>query len=334
MAENARRLVVVGGSAGSFSALGRLVADLPEDFPADVLAVVHLSPTFPSNLAATLAGKSRLPVEFARSGQEISQGHVFLAPPNHHLLVRETTLQLSHGPKENLSRPAIDPLFRTAAAAWGAGVIGVVLSGMLDDGTAGLRAIKRSGGIAVIQSPADAEQPDMPQSAADFVEIDHVVTAAGLAGLLDRLVRTPLTAAGTVPDGIRVESAIDWHGTGSESAEDSVGQRSTLTCPECGGVLWNVNDGDLLRYRCHTGHAYTGETIDVAHGHTVEKALWSAVRVHRERVALAREVIAKALRLGNHRIAETWQRRAESYDRDADVILSLLLRGQAEAEGR
>lgn len=331
MAANGRRLVVVGGSAGSIAVLHRIAAALPADFPADILAVVHLSPTHPSDLGSVLARASPLEVRFARNGDPIAHGRILLAPPNFHLLVRDSRLELSHGPKENLARPAIDPLFRTAAASWGPGVIGAVLSGRLDDGTAGLRAVKQAGGIAVVQDPAEAENPDMPQSALDFAEVDHVVPSDQLAGLLDRLARTPAAARGGIPASIRDESRMNWHRGSSEAAEDDLGKRSTLTCPECGGVLWNINDGHLLRYRCHTGHAYSAKAIDAAQGNALENALWASVRVHRERVALAREVITKALRMGNHRMAETWQRRAEAYDRDADVILSLLLRGQAGA---
>lgn len=328
MADKAR-VIAIGGSAGSLSVLRRLVAELPAELPVDILVTLHLPASHPSELAPILNRGAALPVAFARAGQELSRGRVFVAPPDFHLLVRDGRLSLSRGPRENLARPAIDPMFRSAAVALGPGVVGVVLSGRLDDGTAGLNAIKRAGGLAVVQDPAEAEYPDMPQSALDFVDVDHVVPSHGLADLLVRLLEgaAPGRAAAASVADIAVESAVASGQQGSMGAEDRLGQPSALSCPDCGGVLWRIQDGNLDRYRCHTGHAYSAETLDTAQGTSLEKALWSAVRLHRERIALARRMIAGALHRGEHHVADVWQHRAEEYERAADTILSLLLSG-------
>ncbi|MCR6628601.1 MAG: chemotaxis protein CheB [Magnetospirillum sp.] len=329
MGGDLERLIVVGGSAGAVPVLQRVIETLPGDFPAAVLAVIHLSPTEPSGLAAALARITGRDVRFARNGQTLAPGTILLAPPNFHLLVKDGAVALSRGPKENLARPAIDPLFRTAAVSWGARTIGVVLSGRLDDGTAGLRAIKRAGGLAVVQDPAEAEAADMPQSALGFCDVDHVTESTQMASLLDRLVKQPPPRANQPPPGQVLESAME-SGLSSMEGEDRIGERSVLTCPECGGTLWRIPDGDMLRYRCHTGHALTADSMSEAYGSAVEKALWSAVRTHRERVGLARDMVAKALMRGHRQSAELWQRRAEECDREADVILSLLLSGEVE----
>jgi two-component system chemotaxis response regulator CheB len=288
-------IVLIGGSAGSIHALKVILNGLPADFPAPVLVVSHIG-SRESILPALLERSAALPVRHARQGDPIVAGEVLLAPPDVHLtVVREgerTHVLLSRGPKENHARPAIDPLFRSGAAAYGPQAIGVVLSGFLDDGTVGLQAIKLCGGIAVVQDPADAEAPDMPASALHYTQVDHVCRAQDIAPTLVGLVRpgaAAVQAAAGLPDWIAVENRMLNEGVVMEEL-DKIGTRVPLTCPECGGAIWEVRQANPLRYRCHTGHAFTAGVLSKLQGNEVEEALWAAVRAMHEQEQLFRRL--------------------------------------------
>jgi two-component system chemotaxis response regulator CheB len=222
-----------------------------------------------------------------------------------------------------MARPAIDPLFRTAAAACGGRVIGVVLSGALNDGTAGLMAIKRCGGLAIVQDPADASVPSMPGSALRRVPIDHVARARDLGALLDRLSREPEGATPEIPSDIRLEATLAAQETGSMELEKKLGHLSPLTCPECNGTLWEMGDGSILRYRCHVGHAYTAEAALTAQTAEVDKMLEGLVRSHQERAALVRRMAEQERSLQNDRLARMFEDRAKEYEEDAEVVRRL-----------
>ena len=320
-------LVVIGASAGGLSALQTLLPDLPARLPAAVLVVVHMGGA--SLLPEILRRDCALPVQAAVSGAPIRPGHVHVAVPGRHLLVHDAHLLLRRGPRENLARPAVDALFRTAACSFGARVIGVVLSGALNDGTAGLRAIKRCGGLAVVQDPGDAAVPAMPESALRYVAVDHVAPAAAMGRLLARLVAAPPGPAPEAPEDIRLEAAIAMQELATMSTEDRLGTLSPFTCPECHGALWEIEDGDLLRYRCHVGHSFTGAAMLVEQTRRVDETLWGLMRAHRERAALARRL---ADRESSVALANELRRRATDYDEDAE-ILNQLIAGQTEPPG-
>lgn len=292
-------IIAIGGSAGSVDALKRVLAGLAPDFPAALLVVTHIGAR-ESHMPQLLQRFSALPVRHARQGEPILAGQVLLAPPDLHLTVgqdgAQLFAQLSRGPKENHSRPAIDPLFRSAATACGANLVAVVLSGFLDDGTVGLQAVKARGGIAVVQDPAEAEAPDMPASAVEHNAVDYVVGAEAIAPLLAELVRrTPQPIIGpgsTVPElpaWIAVEDRVFNKGAGMEEL-DKIGTRVGLTCPECGGAIWEIQHARPLRYRCHTGHAFTAGILTALQRSEVEEALWSAVRALHEQEQLFRQL--------------------------------------------
>ena len=294
------KIFVIGGSAGSIDALKIILAGLPPDFPAALLIVTHIG-SHESKLPQLLERVSALPVRHARQGEPILAGQVLLAPPDLHLgVVRNADrlfAQLSRGPKENHSRPAIDPLFRSAAVACGADAVAVVLSGFLDDGTVGLQAVKARGGVAVVQDPAQAEAPDMPASAIRHGAVDFVLGVEAIAPLLVKLangaVRTP--HAGTeriapeLPEWIAIEDRVFNKGAGMEEL-DKIGTRVALTCPECGGAIWQIHDAQPLRYRCHTGHAFTANVLATLQRSELEEALWSAVRALHEQEQLFRQL--------------------------------------------
>lgn len=247
-----RSIIVVGASAGGVEALKRLATYLPPDLTAAVFVVLHVGQT--SYLPEILDRAGPLRATKAESGEQFERGRIYVASPGFHLLLHDDHMLLRRGPRENLARPAIDPLFRSAACSYGARVIGVLLSGSLSDGTSGLRAIKAVGGVTVIQDPQDAAVPDMVRSAQRHVQIDHCVPIAGMGDLLARLASEPAGETLPVPPGVRLEAAVAAQEHSAMSNEDRLGDLSVFVCPECHGPLWEIEDGDMLRFRCHTGH--------------------------------------------------------------------------------
>lgn len=283
-----RDVVVIGASAGGFSVLLELVAGLPANFPASVLVVLHVG-SHPSVLPELFNKRGLLPAIHPRSGQVLRPGTIYVAPPDHHMLVEDDAICLTRGAKEHHARPAIDPLFRSAAIACGARVIGVVLSGRLDDGTAGVQAIKQCGGLVVVQDPADAEQASMPASACAHVAVDRCVPRAVLADTLIAMVGLPVPPH-AVPNRLVCEQRISTGTSGEDPMEDlnAIGKPSTFACPDCSGVLWEISGSHPLRYRCHTGHGYSLRSLAHTQCTNTDKALWSAFRALQEREELLR----------------------------------------------
>lgn len=288
-----RDIVVIGASAGGVETLARLVAGFPKEFRATVFVAQHVSPGTPSNLPHILTRAGALPASHPEDGERHMAGRIYVAPPGHHLLVRNGTMRLTRGARENLHRPAIDPLFRSAAVAFGPRVIGVVLTGFLDDGTAGLSAVKRCGGLAVVQDPGDAAYPSMPAAALRHVEVDHCVPLREMAALLSRLVGTPVSAAGPpAPLAVKAEDVMTERQTEEQDVLDRIGSRATITCPECNGTLWELAD-DPVQFRCHVGHAFSPQTLVSEHSRRLEDALWAAIRGFEETSTIADRVAAR-----------------------------------------
>jgi len=280
-----------------------LLTALPADYPAAVFVVIHLAPDSPSMLPDLLNRHSRLPVSVARSDSRIRPGTVLVAPPNLHLVLERDRVLLLHGPRENRHRPSIDVLFRSAAVAFGPRVTGVVLSGMQDDGAAGLWAIKRRGGAAVVQDPADAECDDMPRNAMEIVDVDASVPMRDMAPTLSRIATTPVPAM-REPAPRTMETEVQIMSTQGTSPEqmDALGERTPVTCPECGGPLWELENGGP-RFRCYNGHAYSLKTLADEQAIHVEAALWAALRKLEESGRLAEKMAAHARARGNDRSA-------------------------------
>jgi two-component system, chemotaxis family, protein-glutamate methylesterase/glutaminase len=289
VSDDVRNIVVIGASAGGVSALQQLAADLPPQFPAVVLIVLHIGANR-SQLPALLEAAGPNSAAHASDGETIRTGHLAVAPPDCHLLLEKGVLRLTRGPKENFARPAIDPLFRSAALTYGPRVIGVILTGGLDDGTAGLQAIKASGGLAVVQDPDTAFARDMPDSALKYVEVDHCVPLNSLANTLLELIKEPSATAGETNPMLRHEQAPQNGVVNAIEDLKAIGTPSALACPECGGGLWEINDANPPRYRCHTGHAYSLRSLEYAMNETTEAALWSAVRALQERAVVTRRI--------------------------------------------
>lgn len=284
-----RDVIVIGASMGGVEGLKTLFAQLPPDLPAGVCTVLHIAPSSDS-LAATLGRDSTLPVLTPRDGEPFNQGVIYVAPPDKHLLVKEGYLRVFRGPRENRSRPAIDPLFRSAGVAYGSRTIGVVLTGLQDDGSSGLAAVKRCGGVGIVQDPSDAAFPEMPLSALGATEVDYCPPLSELPELLDQLVREEAAATPPVPRDIALEAGIAERVMSDVSREHLIGRPAPFGCPECGGPLWEMDDSSVKRYRCHVGHGYTAESLLADQSDALEKALWVALRTLEERANMLRKM--------------------------------------------
>ena len=307
----ADRLIVIGASAGGIPALVRLFRDLPERWSAAVAVALHLAPNSSGNLASVLGRGAALPVAFATDGEQIRSARIYVAPPDRHLVVSDGALRVSVGPKSSRHRPAIDVLFRSAARAWGPRVIGVVLSGYLDDGTLGLAEIRRAGGLAVVQDPADAEYPSMPASALEGAGADHRVSISEMAALLEQLAALP-TEDRPMDDDKRQMHA-------SKSAANAP-VPSVFGCPDCGGVLWEERAGDLVRFECRVGHGFSPAELMQVHEDAFEDALWAALRNLEEQSELARRLAERSRGRGLELSARSFEERAKVASERAAVV--------------
>ncbi len=286
------RLVVVGTSAGGIEALRTLVRNLPAAFSAPVCIVMHTAAESPGLLRELLGRAGPLPAIQPDDMERLQPGRIYVAPPDRHLIVEPGRLRVTRGPKENRFRPAVDPLFRSAAQVFGPAAIGVVLTGNLDDGTAGLWAIKQLGGTAIVQDPADAQFPSMPASALRHVSADHVVPISDIPRLLVHLTALPAAEPHVPPPTIEVEMNIAKGENAVEAGVQGLGKPSTFACPECHGVLLQIDEGGRFRFRCHTGHAYSADSLSAAIDQAIEEALWVAYRSLVEGSLLMRQLTA------------------------------------------
>jgi two-component system chemotaxis response regulator CheB len=311
------------------AALQTLVQDLPSDLPASIFVVLHISPDFPSVLAKILARAGPLPAKQPRDGERFQKGHIYVAPPDHHMLLHRGHLRVVRGPHENRHRPAVDPLFRSAAYYYGPRVIGVVLTGALNDGTSGMMAVKRRGGIAVVQDPNEAAYASMPLNVMEYVQVDYVQELRNIAPLLSELAASPVAEEEyPMPDELELEVQIVEGTSTDPNALDRLGTPSYFTCPECHGTLWEMHDGDLLRFRCRVGHAFTAETMLAQHDTAVEAALWAAARSLEESATLNRRLAERARGLPSGTVAERFDRKAAEAQSQSEVIRRLLMSKQ------
>lgn len=314
----ARDIIVIGASAGGFEALKKLVADLPPDFAASLFIVWHISPDIHGVLPQVLNRANTIYAAHAYDGEAIKPNRIYVAPPDRHLLIESGLVRVTRGPKENRFRPAVDPLFRSAAYAYGRRVIGVILSGALDDGTAGLWTVKHRGGLAIVQDPADAEMSSMPESAMREVAIDYCVPVTEMAALLVRLSQEPVTATNEVVmedktenEKIALEIRIAAEGSAFESGIMKFGAFTPYTCPECHGVLSALKDGHLTRYRCHTGHAFSADSLLATITENIEASLYSAIRGVEESMMLLNHIGDHFAEVNQPKLAATYFKKAQ-----------------------
>ncbi|HXH12445.1 MAG TPA: chemotaxis protein CheB [Alphaproteobacteria bacterium] len=327
-------IIVISTSAGGVEALQTLVRDLPPDLPATVFVVLHLTPEGTSFLPQILNRAGALPAATAIGGEAIIPGRIYVAPPDHHLLVEPGFVRVARGPKENRFRPAIDALFRSAAYAYGPRVVGVILTGMLDDSTAGLWAVKDRGGLAVVQDPLEAFAPAMPQSALRHVAVDACVPLAKMGRTLAQFTREPAAAEGDYP--VSKKLAIETRIARADQQVDTglleVGELSPYTCPECHGSLVQLRDGDITRFRCHTGHAFSMNSLLAEVSESLETSLGNTQRVLNESRLLLRHLAYHARDRGEDGLAERAEQKARNAEQSAQILRDLLARQDALSE--
>jgi two-component system chemotaxis response regulator CheB len=289
------QVIVIGASAGGVEALSVLVRGLPPDLSAAVFVVLHIPAHTPSALASILQRCTDLPVVAARDRDPILPGRIYVAPADRHLILEPAGMRVTRGPKENRQRPSVDALFRSASVAFQSRVIGIVLSGMLDDGTAGLWAIKDRGGKALVQEPASAQYPSMPDSALRHVEVDGVHPAEALAAQIVRLLGEGNGAAAeATPPRMAIENLIALEGNGLQAGVMKLGEVSAYTCPDCHGILVQIEEDTIVRFRCHTGHAFSFKTLLAEVNEAIDIGLWDTLRAIEERILLLRQMAASA----------------------------------------
>ncbi len=324
-----RDLVVIGASAGGVETLQQLVAGLSPDLPAAVLIVQHLLPVGSTVLPNILSRATSLPCSMAHEGDALVAGRILIAPADRHLVVCEDHVTLSAGPRENSSRPAVDVLFRSAARSYGPRVIAVVLSGALDDGTAGMVAVRACGGVGIVQDPASAIQPSMPRCALEGAGADYVLPVAAIPAMLAELTTAELDVEWTGPSDLvsaEVELAQVSAGTAHRLEGARIGEPSGLTCPECGASLFRIEDGGPTRFRCGLGHAWSPETLVAQQRTALESALWMALRTLEERAALTGELSQRALAAGRGLSGQSFEEQSREAIRAAALVRELLLR--------
>ncbi|MGI4741437.1 MAG: chemotaxis protein CheB [Janthinobacterium lividum] len=328
-----RDVVVIGASAGGVTALLALAKTLPADFPAPIFVVLHVAADSPSIMPELLNSVSALEARHPQNGETVRPGVIYMAPPDHHLLLEDDRVLVTRGPKENRFRPSIDALFRSAAYTYGPRVIGVVLTGYLDDGTSGLWSVQRMGGLAIVQDPHDAEQPAMPTNALAFVAADYLVPLAQLGALLVRLTLKPAPAKTRLPaaelDLLKIELTIAKQGGGFELGIIDKGKLTPFTCPDCHGALTQLIEGKLIRYRCHTGHAYTVSSLLSEVTQSVESMLYQSMRGLEETKMLLHNLGMNFAEHGQNEVANLFFEKADEAGYQARIVHESILKQEA-----
>jgi two-component system chemotaxis response regulator CheB len=319
-----KRLVAIVGSAGAIEALGELLPELHPRFAAPIVIAIHSRAHDHSQLARVLGRDSLLTVGLAEDGQRLERAHVYVAPPGHHVIVRDNHLHIHLGPRENGHRPSLDVLLRSAAVACGPGAVGVILSGSLDDGVAGLETVKARGGVAVVQDPDDAIFPGLPRAAVSAVEVDYQVAASAMAGVLEKVVAS--SPVGDEPPEDQVaEAEVDVAALEADAlAGVQLGHPAPFVCPDCGGVLWQLDDEDVLRFRCRVGHAWSAQSLLLAQRDDLEVSLWAALRALEEQADLASRMEGSPSLGVPNRFSQRYLRRGERLRHHAEQLRRLL----------
>ena len=328
-------IIVIGASAGGIEALRVLVGGLPKELEASLFVVLHTAPQSPAILDQILSRAGALPATNAGDKEKIQPGRIYVAPPDHHLLIEPGRVRVTKGPKENRFRPAVDPLFRSAAQTYGPRVVGVILTGGLDDGTAGLWAVKQLGGTAIVQDPEEAVAPSMPASAMRHVKVDYSLPLEEISPLLVRLASTPAEEEGAhqMQEEMEIEIRIAKEDQAIGAGVKTIGEPSSYACPECHGVLLQLKEEDRIRFRCHTGHAYSADSLLAEITERIDESLWTSIRSIEEGVMLLR-YLAHQTREHKGGSAEQFQRKAEEAQRRADLVRQAVMNHEKLSEAK
>ena len=319
-----RNIVAIGASAGGVEALGKLFSTLPAGLQASFFVVLHIPSESPSLLATLLDSSGPLVVTAAKDGEPIRPARVYVCPPDYHLLIEPGHIRLHRGPRENRHRPAIDPLFRSAAVAYRTRVVGIVLTGFLDDGSSGLLAIKRCGGVTIAQAPHDAQYPDMPKNAIAAAEPHYQLALDEMGSAIARLACEPAPPEKDVPDDIKMEARIAGQTMSDIRGKNQLGHLVPFSCPECSGPLWQIDADNVRRYRCHVGHGFTAKALLASQDLALEQALWAAMRTMEERANITTTMAQDESERGRSKSAKVFEERAKIAKNHAQVIRRLL----------
>ena len=322
-----RDVIAIGSSTGGVDALKRICSGLPGDLAAAVFVVLHMRADGPNLLAEILQTQSSLSVRLAVDGEPVERGCIYVAAADRHLLIIDDFIRLGRGPRENLTRPAIDPLFRSVAASYGPRAIGLVLTGELNDGAAGLGDLKRCGGVTVVQSPADAQASEMPASALQASDVDYRAPLSQLPDVLTYLVGQPAGPRPLVPRAIELEVDIALGRPCLTATINELADPAPLSCPACSGVLSQVRDTSPLRYRCQVGHGYTAQALDAVQQTDLDEAIRVALRIIEERAVLSERMAAEARSAGREHSARSFQDRASEMRAYAETLRRAALSG-------
>lgn len=340
-----RDIVVIGGSAGSLESLQNIITGFPRDLAASILVVIHMSADFPSLLAHQFTRWGKLPATPAVDKEPLKKGHIYVARPDHHLTLEGHRLRVQRGPRENRHRPAVDALFRTAAREYGPRVVGVVLSGLRDDGSAGLYAVKQRGGVAIVQDPRDAPWDEMPRNALEYASPHYVLRTEDIAPTLTQLLtadngESVMTRKHTIEkySGNKAPSRNNGSKKASEPDEnlqtayndEGEGMPSVFACPECHGVLWEIKDKKVVRFRCRVGHSYGTESLARELSHASEAALWAAMRALEEKAAMQLRLADRLS--GNKMSARRLHDQSKADESNARLIRDMIFERDAELE--
>ncbi|MDB6028967.1 MAG: CheB methylesterase [Verrucomicrobiales bacterium] len=316
-------IIVVGASAGGVETLPKLVGGLPENFQGSLFVVLHIPATAESFLPRILTRAGPLEAVHPKDGDPIEKGKIYVAPPDYHLWFSNSHLRVTRGPRVNRHRPAIDPLFESAAHNYGSRVVGVVMTGYLDDGADGLYAVKKCGGVAVVQNPKEAMVPDMPRNAMRIADIDHCLTVDKMQSLLVRLSRKRITKRQVKCEEI-MRFNMDSPSMTPDAMKAKFGAPSGLICPDCNGPLWELKEGKTVRFRCLVGHSYAPDSLLCEEGVALERALWVAVKTLEERSTLLRNLARRSYELHQSLSQNDFEEKARQTESDAALIRTMV----------
>jgi len=324
MREKEDFLIIIGASAGGLTAVANLLSQLKPGIPAVIGVVLHLPEKAESELfLARLKRSSVLPCHLAAHHLPVRNGHVYLAPAGYHMLLKEKETLLGNGPAEGRWRPSIDASFRSAAAAGNSHCIGIILTGMLDDGAIGMDAIRRCGGYTIVQDPDEADYPNMPLAVLNKMKVDRCLPLAGIPSAITEFIASN-PAPKPVPEDIRIENEMLEQVATEADRLRQLGEPSLFSCPDCGGGLWEIKSGTVTRYRCHIGHSYTEQDLLQGQQNDIESTLWVALRVMEEKRNLLQKIARTEKEQGLNALSEDHYRRAGEMHHHVDRLKELI----------
>jgi two-component system, chemotaxis family, protein-glutamate methylesterase/glutaminase len=327
------RVIAIGGSAGGIAAIKTLCGTLTPDIPAAICIVIHVGARGHNVLADIFQERCPIPMETAVDGQKLQHGRAYVAAADRHLIIEEDVIRLGRGPRENLARPAIDPLLRSAGLSYGSRAIGVVLTGMLNDGASGLADLKRCGGITIVQSPIEATEREMPLAALAASDVDYQTPIAELGALLRLLLAEPRNPSPPPPDDVRLEVEIALGRPTGTDETYRLANPVALSCPACGGVMSQMRSAPPLRFRCQVGHAYTAESLSAEQEGSVDEAMRVALRIAEERAVLTQKMAEEAHRGGLRHSAASYERTSAQSRRHVETLREALRSELLEPKG-